>query len=117
MSPTASLPLASGTRTERLPVFSRRQVLDQPADSADRRADSCALLPTGERTDARSAARCATDNQRLLFPRPLVRVRGFGTPCHDSGGGLHLAAGGSGAEFHGMQALFVVEIHGMRLGS
>src|SRR5207244_13536821 len=55
-------------------ALARRQIVDEAADAAGRRADARAFLATRERADRGARARAAADDQRFLLPRPLVRV-------------------------------------------
>ena len=63
-----SISFKGAKRRHRKILVSRRQIVNESADAADRGADTGALSTAGERTNRRAAARAATDDQGFLFP-------------------------------------------------
>src|SRR5438477_6769949 len=53
----------------------RDEIVDEAADAARSRADTCALLAARYCSDRRARSGASADDQRFLLPRPLVRVR------------------------------------------
>lgn len=64
----------------RLWPLAGREVVDQAANAAGRRADAGAFFPTGQRADGRSRPGATADDEQLFLPGAAMFMRGRGAP-------------------------------------
>src|SRR5206468_2164687 len=76
--------LLSGSLLVLVPVASR-EIVDETADAARGSSDGRSLAATGHSADECPSAGASADDQRILLPRPLFRVRRIRS-CLDDGG-------------------------------
>src|SRR5580700_11292454 len=91
------------------------EIENQPADAARGCAHASSLFASGQCANGRSRAGASTNNQRLLLPRPLVRVLRLRSPLDDARGTDQFIATDMVPDLYGMQPAFVAKIDAVRV--